>query len=283
MVTKHADSNKDGTPEVMPWADPVAKLLGAFAAICIPIILGIYTQQQNQNAEQARIDEINRDASRKERELVLQTLVAREQSSATLKAQMFNSLLERYVNTKDDRDRLLVLELLAINFPEDFRLRPVFERWYGSLPESSPKRLELRQIARKVAERQVGMISDYGGQQSRLELPTDGKPFPAEALGTSITFKEFTDAGIRVSVGDGPPLEVGFFDAPFLDQSRRSESFVYSLLLDEVNRKTGIAKLLIVVFPSHYYQGGSRLSIDQYIGSKTDNVSPNGPKQAVTP
>jgi hypothetical protein len=75
-VTKHADGNKNGARELMPWADPVAKLLGAFAAICIPIILGIYTQQQNQNAEQARIDEINRDASRKERELVLQTLVA---------------------------------------------------------------------------------------------------------------------------------------------------------------------------------------------------------------
>jgi hypothetical protein len=70
----------------------------------------------------------------------------------------------------------------------------------------------------------------------------DGKPLPAEALGTSITFKEFTDAGVMVSVGDGPPREVSF------------------------------------------YQGGSRLSIDQYIGSETNNnFSPNGPKQAVTP
>src|SRR4029434_7462654 len=133
------------------WADPIAKIVGATAAILVPIVLAGYTNMQAHRAnadrdaaameaEKARKAEAEREEWRKERDLLVQTLTSREQDSAALKAQRCRSLLQHYINSRDTRSRLVVLELLALNFPEDFKLRPVFESWYRGLPDSHPHR-----------------------------------------------------------------------------------------------------------------------------------------------
>jgi hypothetical protein len=202
----------------------------------------------------------------------VQTLTSREQASAALKAQMFRSLLQHYINSRDTRSRLVVLELLALNFPEDFKLRPVFESWYRGLPDSHPHRAELQRIARSVADRQIAVIKGYEGASCVVELPTTRTPIAAECLGTTLAFKAFSEAGVMVSIDQGPPFEVGYFDTPLVDNSRRGE-LTYSLVLDRVDRTAGKVYLLAVVFPASYYPGGSKLLIDRYIGKQIEQRS----------
>jgi hypothetical protein len=117
-----------GKGRLLDWLDAVAKLVGAFAVVAVAIFA---------NSLQTRVTGISIQSQR-------------EQAESQLRASMFTSLIGPIVGAQKDgsipadRERLMA-ELLALNFHENFELKPLLE--------DAAKRLE----AETKSKPQVGM------------------------------------------------------------------------------------------------------------------------------
>jgi hypothetical protein len=138
----------------LDWLDAIAKLVGAFAVVAVAFFA---------NALQTKVTGIS-----------VQT--QREQAESQLRASMFTSLIGPIVGSQKDgeaipadRERLLA-ELLALNFHENFELKPLMEDADQRLAaEASSKQkqpsegLDVREplwsVARRIAERQKASIA----------------------------------------------------------------------------------------------------------------------------
>ena len=142
-----------GKGRLLDWLDAVAKLVGAFAVVAVAIFA---------NSLQTRVTGISIQSQR-------------EQAESQLRASMFTSLIGPIVGAQKDgsipadRERLMA-ELLALNFHENFELKPLMEDAAKRLEaetESKPQaaagtadpREPLWSVARRIAERQKASIS----------------------------------------------------------------------------------------------------------------------------
>ena len=145
---------KAGKVPLLDWLDSVAKLVGAFAVLGVAFIA---------NSLQSRLTGISIQSQR-------------EQAESQLRASMFNSLIVPLAGSqtdgaaiRTDREELLA-ELLALNFHENFELKPLMEdagrrlieeaRKLPQRPAGTPDvRASLWSIARRTAERQKASIA----------------------------------------------------------------------------------------------------------------------------
>lgn len=144
-----------GKPLWLDILDVTAKLLGAIFLLAVAYI---------GNSFQAKVTGVSLQSQR-------------EQAESQLRANMFSNLISPIVASKKngeelklDREQLLV-ELLALNFHENFELKPLMQDVDKKLAQSlahessssgsSPaeaQRKSLWSIARRVADRQIGSI-----------------------------------------------------------------------------------------------------------------------------
>jgi hypothetical protein len=137
---------------LLDWLDVIAKLVGAASVLAVAFIA---------NSFQSRVTDISIQSQR-------------EQAESQLRANMFSSLIGPIIGAQKDgkaispdREELLA-ELLALNFHENFELKPLLEDASERLvPKANRKDLSrdpdprepLWSIARRIAERQKASIA----------------------------------------------------------------------------------------------------------------------------
>lgn len=113
-------------------ARPAAAFITALAVASIGIFANLALNESNQAAQERAVTEQNT-------RLYTQLLSSREQSDSNLRKDMFNTILSGFLSKSDGAkesendvvrltsDRLLKLELLALNFGDTLSLRPLFQ------------------------------------------------------------------------------------------------------------------------------------------------------------
>ncbi len=152
-----ADSATTSQPEkgrLLQWLDAIAKLVGALAIVWVAVIANSYQSKITGVAIQSQ----------------------REQAESQLRASMFTSLIGPIAGSQKDgnpipadRERLLA-ELLALNFHENFELKPLMQDAADRLvaeadaqKKSSTGAPDAREplwsVSRRIAERQKASIA----------------------------------------------------------------------------------------------------------------------------
>jgi hypothetical protein len=150
------DAQATSTPgkgRLLDWLDAIAKLIGALAVVVVAY---------SANSFQSKVTGISIQSQR-------------EQAESQLRASMFASLITPIGGSQKDgkpipadREQLLA-ELLALNFHENFELKPLMEdaserlvaeahSKQESLPDAPDVREPLWSTARRIAERQKASI-----------------------------------------------------------------------------------------------------------------------------
>src|SRR5438874_12259754 len=136
---------------LLDWVEALAKLIGASAVVLVALFA---------NSLQSRLTGVSIQSQR-------------EQAESQLRASMFNSLISPIAGPqRGDQpipvDRELILtELLALNFNENFEMKPLMEDAIKSLITEKPvkskngedPREPLWSIARRIADRQKASIA----------------------------------------------------------------------------------------------------------------------------
>jgi hypothetical protein len=137
-------------PRILEWLEVLAKLLGASAVLVVALFA---------NSLQSKLTGVSIQSQR-------------EQAESQLRASMFNSLISPIAGPQTgdkpmpvDREVILT-ELLALNFNENFEMKPLMEDAIRRLNTEKPKskdgedpREALWSIARRIAERQKASIA----------------------------------------------------------------------------------------------------------------------------
>ncbi len=152
-----ADAGATPQPEkgrLLQWLDAIAKLVGALAIVWVAVIANSY---------QSKITGVSIQSQR-------------EQAESQLRASMFTSLIGPIAGSQRDgkpipadRERLLA-ELLALNFHENFELKPLMQDAADRLvaeadtqkkssPDAPYAREPLWSVSRRIAERQKASIA----------------------------------------------------------------------------------------------------------------------------
>lgn len=153
-MSENDAASKGGKGRLLDYLDSVAKLVGALAVLAVAVLA---------NSLQSRLTGISIQSQR-------------EQAESQLRANMFASLIGPIVGSQRDgnpipaRRQELLAELLALNFHENFELKPLMEdagqrlvdevRHSRQQPSDAPDvRASLWSIARRTAERQKASIA----------------------------------------------------------------------------------------------------------------------------
>jgi hypothetical protein len=166
---------------ILEFLEVLAKLVGASAVLVVALFA---------NSLQSRLTGVSIQSQR-------------EQAESQLRASMFNSLISPIAGPQSDKpmpaDREVILtELLALNFNENFEMKPLMEdaikrlaaEKAGRPKESDDPREALWSIARRIAERQKAAI---GREWSASESTKSSGMF--SSLGSILTpWKSAADA-----------------------------------------------------------------------------------------
>jgi hypothetical protein len=141
---------------LLEWLDAIAKLVGAGAVLAVAMIA---------NSFQSRLTGVSIQSQR-------------EQAESQLRANMFSSLIGPIAGPTDgksispDREQLIA-QLLALNFNENFELKPLLEDASQRMTPKQPSsgapdpREPLWSVARRIAERQKASIAwEWQGARS---------------------------------------------------------------------------------------------------------------------
>lgn len=162
-----ARSTKDRWDKWESFAKTLAGVCAAVGAIAIPWFINQYTEANRRS------------------QVYVQMMTEREKSDTSIRENMFKTLMNGYLQTlvedarKEDlesfRNRIVFLELLAVNFQEFFNAKPLFEDVYEKLVKNreavkdTPSRsawMELEKkitgVARETASRQATTLNTIG-------------------------------------------------------------------------------------------------------------------------
>lgn len=211
----------------------------------------------------------------------------REQAESLLRKDMFNSVINSFLNKNDKTNKmiseeLLNLELLAYNFHESLDLKPLFIYLRSKIIQSktiSNKDYclsQLESIAERIIFKQTPLIESVGKKFDRLidleelnnskdgleiegdTLELDGikRRFTIYAVETDIETKE-----IKIQLGtkkipsgseELTELWISFFDFPSIHNIRLSNDQRCSIILKEFDKKAMGATFTLVYFPGDY-------------------------------
>src|SRR5437899_2869105 len=144
-----APKRANAKARILEWLEVLAKLLGASAVLVVALFA---------NSLQSRLTGVSIQSQR-------------EQAESQLRASMFNSLISPIAGPQNgpmpaDREVILT-ELLALNFNENFEMKPLMEDAIKRLATENPAKTKegedpreaLWSIARRIAERQKATIA----------------------------------------------------------------------------------------------------------------------------
>ena len=272
-------SSKDGWDKIQIILAPLGGLLTALAVASLGIFGSRALEQQQSNEAKLR--------------LYSELMSRREESEATLRKEMFQSIIGSFFDpSANSLDvQLLKMELLAHNFHEALSLTPLFLHLRRSIlgaPISMAAKREyetrLSSLAREVTRKQL-IVLEAGGrrhdwtlilsdsllngateQLSDVSLALDGisrryRVVVARAdtsqreLKVNLEIETPTQPGVRdvASGRSAVDFNVGYFSSPMIDNTRLSNDQRVAIVLTDMNAFG--ASVSLVVFP------GSRASL----------------------
>ena len=250
---------------------PVGGLLTAIAVASLGFI-GSRTIERQQSAE-AKL------------RLYSELMTRREESEATLRKEMFQSIIGSFFDASSSSldVRLLKMELLAQNFHEALSLSPLFldlRREIQKAPVSAAEKraydIRLAELAREVTRKQLVVLESGGkrfdwtvllsdsllsGQTSEqledvtLELDGITRRFRVTLQSVDSVARE---VHVLLEIETGPEryavdFDMGFYSSPMLDNTRLSNDQRVAVVLTDFN--SAGANIALVYFP------GSRASL----------------------
>ena len=262
-------SNGSAKFRLLDWLDAIAKLVGAFAVVAVAVFA---------NSLQTRVSGISIQSQR-------------EQAESQLRANMFTSLITPIVGTQTngdsvpaDRERLLA-ELLALNFYENFELKPLLQDASDRLladaearrklpPDGSDVREPLWSIARRIAERQKASISwEWASyRENQKEFAAPGRTV------TVARFRAIERAGMRSLFSDRSSPSRGV-----LRLSGRDRIVGYPLAFREtaeMNSPDGKYTLRLVVSAPDWKNQTVKLSAQPFVTGQ--EIKPTDPTYSFT-
>ena len=250
---------------------PVGGLLTAIAVASLGFMGSSALEQQQ--SEEAKL------------RLYSELMTRREESEATLRKEMFQSIIGSFfdASTSSLDVKLLKMELLAQNFHEALSLSPLFlhlRREIQKAPVSAAEKrayeVRLAELAREVTRKQLVVLEAGGkrfdwtvllsdsllaGQASEqledvtLELDGISRRFRVTLQAVDTTARE---AHVMLEIETGSEryavdFDVGFYSSPMLDNTRLSNDQRVAVVLTDLN--SAGANVTLVYFP------GSRASL----------------------
>lgn len=270
-VAKAPPDHKDHWDKMAIMLAPVGGLLTAIAVASLGFI-GSAALERQQSAE-AKL------------RLYSELMTRREESEATLRKEMFQSVIGSFFDTSTGSldVKLLKMELLAQNFHEALSLSPLFlhlKREIEKAPVSSAERrsyeIRLSELAREVTRKQLvvleaggkrfdwtvllsdSLLAGIGSEQLEdvtLELDGISRRFRV-TLQSVDTAQRQIHMMLEIETGAeryGVDFDVGFFDSPMIDNTRLSNDQRVAVVLTDLN--SAGANVSLVYFP------GSRASL----------------------
>ncbi len=227
------------------WDKADILLKGVFAVL-IGALSTYYTiETNNRRSQEQKVLQDDRDrkhrALAEEQQINRQSQVfseligVRQQSQMQLRAQVFNSLLSYYLQQDALDHKILLLELIGINFRNALHVKPLFEVVEEELAtrnlstsEAESYRKKLHRAARKIVGYQLDQIAvseDGIVVTDTLDL---GRSKEVIVGGNSVTLTLLdvgaTGHGVRIRAGwpdwfaqSLEPFVVNYFDMPFSD------------------------------------------------------------------
>jgi len=117
---------------------------------------GIYSQNRRAKSQLEIAKENNRA------QLYAQAMNSRQSSDANVKKGLLDILMKDYLTEKDTNKKLLILDLLALNFQENLHLKPLFEQFEAELTKNSHGRKQLHKIAQGLKKSQINRLVGDG-------------------------------------------------------------------------------------------------------------------------
>ena len=263
--------NKDHWDKMAIILAPVGGLLTAIAVASLGFIGSRALERQQ--SEEAKL------------RLYSELMTRREESEATLRKEMFQSIIGSFFDASSGslEVKLLKMELLAQNFHEALSLSPLFlhlrreiEKAPVSAAEKRAYEVRLAELAREVTRKQLVVLEAGGkrfdwtvllsdsllaGQASEqledVTLALDGisRRFRVTLQSVDTLSRE---AHVQLEIETGPEryavdFDVGFYSSPMLDNTRLSNDQRVAVVLTDLN--SAGANVTLVYFP------GSRASL----------------------
>jgi hypothetical protein len=146
--------------------DNLKWLIGTLSLPVVLLLLSTAFQQSANERSRKEIAAANERASAENRSrLYTELLQKREDGDAAVRRDVFNKLMDKYMLQSDLDSRLVMLELLALNFHESLNLNPLFwqlDRQITRLPSAAERlmlRVQLERIAQGVKDRQFALLA----------------------------------------------------------------------------------------------------------------------------
>lgn len=258
---------------------PVGGLLTAIAVASLGFIGSRTIERQQANEAKLR--------------LYSELMTRREESEATLRKEMFQSIIGSFFDASASTldTRLLKMELLAQNFHEALNLVPLFQHIQREIDRSKLSREEQRSyearlgdLAREVTRKQMivleaggkrhdwtvvfsdsltngvsmaleDVVLELSGVRRRFRVTLTSADTARRELGVSLEIETAPQAGVDASAATRNAVDfpLGFFSTPMIDNTRLSNDQRVAVVLTDMNDFG--ATLSLVYFP------GSRASL----------------------
>jgi hypothetical protein len=198
--SKPAASRGFFTLDNLKWL--IEKLTLPLVLAAITIVFQWYANQRS-SAEIAAADKRALDESRNR--LYTELLHKREDADTAVRRAVFDKLMDRYLSPdpKDLDDKLVVLELLAVNFHDSLNLSPLFwqiDRQISGLGNRADPQLRehLTRVSQGVKDRQMAFLAP---EDFAKPLPVELAAVPSIALPTEgcVAIEALTHGGQEAS------------------------------------------------------------------------------------
>lgn len=270
---KAAVASSSGIKPMRRWLSP-DNIKWLIATLAIPATLG-FVSYQYQWASDAR-----QKADARLR-LYTELLSKREEADTGVRKGIFDKVLEKYLEpgAKDMQQKLVALELLALNFHDSLTLSPLFWQLQRQIAREPAGRREdllsqLERIARAIKDRQVEILEVVGDKRDATidfeELASKGsvamfddklsfeapdplpnQPQPTRHFTAEVFERDATQHRLNVRVQDDKAqwvFWVDVFDFPMVDFVRLSKSERFTVVLRTYKPQS--AELTFIYYPS---------------------------------
>lgn len=262
----------------------VSGLLGTLIAVSIPATVSYYTKI-------AEDQKTIRAEDQRKQETLIQLINSRESADSSLRAQMFNALLQNYFQERDFRTQIAILEIIGLNFRDSLHTKPMFERLHEDIEENAGKDSQkligvLRKAAQRIIKDQLQQIKQSTeGDVCEIEFAPD--PLPGDSRSPAC----FQDLAIRLidveadqiivqtnskngslikktdkSLGD--KFGVSFYDMPMIDYTSvvsQGAVWKYSIVLKDIDEEDGVVTIAIANLPEDTFGTGDEYKFDEML------------------
>lgn len=239
--------------------------------------------------EEAHKVQAERAASAQKAQIAIELTSSREKALSDLRASMFNALLQHYFKQADDRERIAILELMALNFRDAVQIRPMLEllqiqlREKHGVHDAQILSAELWRAAHRIVRDQLEQIRQTKeGEVCNLTIMigqvAHSDCFPLLAMRLQKVVDQ-SKINLQINVENGKLLdqthfnegfEVSYFDTPMIDyttvRAENSKGWRYAIVLHKVSADEMSAEIGVALLPTTPVDAERRYSFDELLG-----------------